>query len=68
MNEHRNIDKTFSHWINTSDSDFKTMVHLFDAKDFHWALFMGHIVLEKLLKAVVVKVTLKHAPFAHDLT
>lgn len=44
------------------------MVHLFDAKDFHWALFMGHIVLEKLLKATVVKTTQKHAPFTHDLT
>ena len=31
-------------------------------------LFIGHLVLEKLLKACVVKKTSKYAPFKHDLT
>jgi HEPN domain-containing protein len=29
---------------------------------------MGHIVIERLLKACVVRATEKHAPFTHDLT
>jgi len=29
------IEKTYYHWIKTSDKDFVTMMHLFHAKDFH---------------------------------
>lgn len=43
------------------------MIHLYESKDFHWSLFIGHIVIEKLLKADVVKITKAHAPFTHDL-
>ncbi len=35
--------------------------------DYHWALFMGHLVLEKLLKVCYVKITKEHAPRVHDL-
>jgi HEPN domain-containing protein len=62
------IEKTYSHWINTSDKDFVTMMHLFRSKDYHWSLFIGHIVVERLLKAAVVKRISDHAPFSHDLT
>ena len=68
MNKNVDIDKTFNHWINTSEKDFNTMIHLFQSKDFHWSLFIGHIVIERLLKASVVKKTQDHAPFTHDLT
>ncbi len=68
MDDQLNIDKTFYHWITTSDKDFNTMIHLFDSKDYHWSLFIGHIVMERLLKASVVKETEKHAPYTHDLT
>ncbi len=37
------------------------------AKDYQWSLFIGHIVIERLIKAIVVKETNKHAPFTHDL-
>ncbi len=33
-----------------------------------YALFMGHLAIEKLLKAIVVKATQEHAPFTHSLT
>lgn len=66
-NEKIDIEKIFNHWITTSDKDFKTMIHLFDVKDHHWSLFIGHIVIERLLKAMVVKITGEHAPFTHDL-
>lgn len=61
------IVKTFNHWIASSDKDFDTMIHLYESKDYHWALFIGHIVIERLLKALIVKITLDHAPFSHDL-
>jgi HEPN domain-containing protein len=62
-----NLEKVFNHWIEKSDQDYKTMIVLFNTKDYHWALFMGHLVIELLLKAKIVKVTGKHAPFLHDL-
>jgi HEPN domain-containing protein len=67
QNEEINVNKIFSHWIVRSDQDFETMMHLFDSKDYHWSLFMGHLVIERLLKAVVVKNTKSYAPFTHDL-
>lgn len=61
------IEKIINHWINTSDKDYITMLNLFKAGDYHWALFIGHLVIERLMKAVVVKNTKTHAPFTHDL-
>lgn len=68
MTNNVDVEKIYAHWINTSDKDFATMGHLYESKDFHWALFIGHIVIERLLKACVVKRTNDHAPFTHDLT
>jgi len=34
------INKIFNHWINTSDKDFETMIHLYKSKDYHWSLFI----------------------------
>jgi HEPN domain-containing protein len=61
------IDKIVKHWVDTSDDDFNTMLILFDSKSYHWALFMGHIAIEKLLKAYYVKKKKEHAPFTHNL-
>jgi len=61
------IDKILTHWIETSDDDFNTMFILFRSKSYHWALFMGHIAIEKLLKAYFVKYNQNHAPFTHNL-
>jgi HEPN domain-containing protein len=61
------IDKIVKHWIETSDDDFNTMLILFHSKSYHWALFMGHIAIEKLLKANYVKQKESHAPFTHNL-
>ena len=43
------------------------MNHLVISKDYAWALFLGHLVIEKLLKALVVKHTNGHPPFTHNL-
>jgi HEPN domain-containing protein len=66
-NEKVNFENIVNHWISNSDKDFETMNHLFETKDFHWSLFIGHLVIEKLLKAKIVKVTNEHPPFSHDL-
>jgi len=62
-----NIEKVYNYWLESSDKDFSTMINLYNSKDYHWSLFLGHLVIEKLLKALLVKQTEKHAPFSHDL-
>lgn len=66
-NQEINIDKVINHRKTTSDEDYKTMTELHKSKTFHWALFMGHISVEKLLKAYYVKINRKHAPPIHNL-
>src|SRR5450759_2581145 len=61
------VEKIVRYWIDTSDEDFQTMLSLFDAKSYGWSLFLGHISIEKLLKALYVKKNKKHAPFTHNL-
>lgn len=68
MSDNRsNIDKIIKHWIETSDNDFNTMITLYDSKSYGWALFIGHISTEKLLKALYVKRFKEHAPSTHNL-
>jgi len=43
------------------------MLNLFSSGDYHWALFIGHLVVEKLLKALYVKRKGTHAMASHDL-
>jgi|SRR3972149_7100067 len=62
------IENIYKHWIVSSDNDYETLIHLFNSKDYSWSLFIGHIVIEKLIKASVVKSINDHAPFTHDLT
>ena len=67
VNEKIDIEKITSYWIARSDSDFDTMINLMNSKDYHWALFVGNLVIERLLKAYLVRKTKTHAPFTHDL-
>lgn len=62
-----NIDKLVQHWLDSADKNQVTMYHLVDSKDYSWALFLGHLVVEKNLKALYVKRLQKHAIFSHDL-
>jgi len=60
-------EKVVKHWMATSDEDYRTMLSLLTTKSNHWALFLGHISVEKLLKAYYVKLHGEHAPFTHNL-
>lgn len=40
---------------------------MFDAKRYNWALFVGHLMIEKLLKAYYTKVNDDFPPFIHNL-
>ena len=43
------------YWLETSDRDYESMIKNYEAKQYTWALFIGHLVLEKLLKAMYAR-------------
>ena len=58
-----------NYWIESSDEDYDTMMYMKAGKKNTWCLFMGHLVIEKLLKALYARNN-KNAPYApksHDL-
>ncbi len=54
-------------WLDSSDKDFQTMLHLYDSRDYMWSLFIGHLVVEKLLKAYYVSKKDENYPYSHNL-
>jgi HEPN domain-containing protein len=61
------VEKIAHYWLTTGADDLKAADHLFQSGDYTHALFFGHLYLEKLLKAYVVRVTGEHAPITHNL-
>ena len=59
--------KVIDYWIKSSDDDFETMMAMFESKRFAWSLFVGHLMIEKLLKALFVKINQEFPPFTHNL-
>ena len=43
------------YWVKTSEDDLTSMESNFNSGNYDWALFIGHLSLEKILKALWVK-------------
>ena len=43
------------YWVESADHDLDASNALFEAGKYDWSLFVGHLVLEKLLKAIYVQ-------------
>ncbi len=63
----KDVAELFQHWSKTADYDIKTASDMFNVKRYPYALFMCHLAIEKLLKALIVKQTNEHAPYTHNL-
>ena len=61
-------DEIMKYWMDSSKVDFQAMENLFNHGHYIWALFIGHLVIEKLLKAYHVKNVDIAVPAIHDLT
>jgi len=62
------IEQSINHWVTDSDKDFNTMLSMFKSKHYTWCLFVGHLSLEKLLKAKFIQVHKNvNVPKIHDL-
>ncbi|MDZ7739615.1 MAG: HEPN domain-containing protein [Bacteroidales bacterium] len=62
-----NREKLINFWIESSDDDFDTMIDMFNSKRYSWSLFIGHLMVEKLLKAFYVKAKSNYPPYIHNL-
>jgi HEPN domain-containing protein len=56
-----------NYWLSSANKDYKAMGVLFKNGHNIWALFLGHLIIEKLLKAVYVKNVGTNVPYIHDL-
>lgn len=59
--------KVINYWIQSAEKDLKVAESLFHSKHYLYSLFFDQLVIEKALKALVVKVTKKHARRTHQL-
>lgn len=62
------INKIKDFWIEEAEEALQVAKHLFEKKDFSYALFFGHLAIEKLLKAIYVMKRGEQAPYIHNLT
>jgi len=51
-----NSDKIIRYWLDSSDDDFETKMTPYDNRRYSWSMFLGHLMIEKLLKALFVKI------------
>jgi len=65
--EINDVDSIILYWRASSDLNYGTMQNLMKSGEYPWALFMGHLVIEKLIKALYVKKLQKHPLLSHDL-
>jgi HEPN domain-containing protein len=62
-----NIETQISYWLESAEYDLETAQDLFDKKRYSWCLFLGHLVLEKVLKAIYIQANQELPPKTHDL-
>ncbi len=60
-------DDLIAYWVESSELNHESMQNMYANKEYVWALFVGHLCIEKLLKACYVKEIDSVAPRVHDL-
>jgi len=61
------MEKHVEYWRTQSDKDLPVAESMLEKGHYTWSLFVGHLVLEKILKAIYTKEHQKIAPRIHDL-
>lgn len=62
------VESVVLSWKEGARQKWRAARHAFQTRDYAESLFWGHLYIEKLLKALVVHRTGKHAPPIHKLT
>ena len=62
------LQEHINYWINSADEDLDSALVNLKNNKYNWALFIGHLVVEKALKAYYVKSSNNSMPpRIHDL-
>lgn len=61
-------EEKVQYWLRSADKDWKVAGHLFEKGDYSYALFFGHLIVEKRLKAIFASKFEESPPFTHRLT
>lgn len=61
-------EEKVKYWIKSSANDWIVAGHLFEKGDYPYALFFGHLTIEKLLKGAFVSKSDEPPPLTHRLT
>jgi HEPN domain-containing protein len=61
------MKKETENWVASSEYDFTTAEHMFETGRYIYVVFMCHLSIEKLIKAIVFEETGKLPPKTHDL-
>jgi len=56
------IDEHIKYWLDSAAHDLDVAESLFESGKYDWCLFIGHLVLEKVLKALLVYKTNNRHP------
>ncbi len=65
--EKLDLENIKTYWISEAEEALNVTDHLFEKKDYSYALFFGHLAVEKILKALYVDNKKEHAPPIHNL-
>ena len=49
-----NVRKAIEYWTRSAEYDLEVADSLFENKKYHYALFFGHLAIEKILKGIFV--------------
>ncbi|PIR16558.1 MAG: hypothetical protein COV46_07830 [Deltaproteobacteria bacterium CG11_big_fil_rev_8_21_14_0_20_49_13] len=63
----KDVAKIVRYWLNASAHDLEMAKSLFRTGKHDYCLFLCHLSLEKLLKALATRVIKDHPPFTHNL-
>lgn len=59
--------RVVTYWITEAAEAFEVAEHLVEKGDYSYALFFGHLAVEKTLKAIYAQRHHEHAPLIHNL-
>ncbi len=63
----KDIARIVKYWVDAAVHDFDTARSLFRTGKYDYCLFLCHLSLEKLLKALATRALKDHPPFTHNL-
>lgn len=61
------VENLKTYWLTEAEEALQVADHLVEKEDYSYALFFGHLAVEKLLKALHIVFRGEHAPPIHNL-